>query len=160
MSADYFPLRAGRVMAYKTRSPQGTGTSELKVLQVTSTPVGVEARCERVVVWQNEPPQTSAARVAVDRSAVRVDGDIEFTLPVIRGAVWEQPPRRYEITHLDASVRTDAGDFKGCVEVSYTIAGGDAGFGRRLYAPDVGFVYESCADEVDPFEIQLTAVRG
>lgn len=160
IGVDYFPLSPGRVMAYATRSPQGRGVSRFKVLRLETAPGRVEARCERFTQWAEEPPQVELASVTVDRQAVRVDGEVEYKFPVVTGVSWDRHPRRYEITSLDVEARTDGGVFAGCLEVTYTIAGGDAGFGRRLYAPNVGFVYESSADETDPYEIRLTGVTG
>ena len=145
-------------MAYETRSPQGASVWRLKVLRVFSAPGKTEAECQRTTQRDHEPEVTAPARVLVDKNGVYVDGDIEYKFPVIAGVSWDESPRRYEITAVDARVATPAGTFDDCLEVTYTIAGGDAGFGRRLYAPNVGFVYESCSDETDPFEIQLASI--
>ena len=57
----------------------------------------------------------------------------------------------------NASAETPAGRFSGCLRVGYLIAAGDAGCGERFYAPGLGLVRETCADEADPFELVLTS---
>jgi len=59
---------------------------------------------------------------------------------------------------LDAVTTVPAGTFRDCLKVSYLIAGGDAGYGERYYAPSIGFVREVCADESDPYEHVLLRV--
>ena len=146
-------------MRYVVRTPSGEGSTAVEVLRL-STPAGrTEAFCRRTASWPGKPDVTREFAAVVDANAVRADGEIEFLLPGLVGQSWSVPPRDYQIEALDGEVETPAGKWRGCIVVLYTIAGGDAGFGRRYYGPDVGFVHESCADEADPFEVSLAEVR-
>ena len=154
MTPDFFPLRAGRVLEYETRDADGRGSVLVETLSVETRPGRVEARCRRTT-----PGGTGEFTAVVDHDAARSDGEVEFPLPGVVGQAWTRSPRRYSISSLDGAIDTPSGRYENCIVVQYTIAGGDAGFGRRYYAPDVGFVHESCADEADPFQISLVRVQ-
>jgi hypothetical protein len=154
VTPDFFPLRAGRVLEYETRDADGRGSVLVEVLSVDARLGRVEARCRRTAGGRS-----GEFLAVVDADAARTDGDVEFPLPGVVGQAWTRHPRRYEIESLSGIVDTPSGRYENCIVVRYLIAGGDAGFGRRYYAPDVGFVHEACADEADPFQISLARVQ-
>lgn len=159
MRPDYFPLKAGRALEYEARVPDGRGSVLVEILAVDSTRGRLQARCRRTARWPGETPSTSEFDAVVDADAARSGGAVEFPLPGVVGQKWSAYPREYEIESLDGAVETPSGRYTGCIVVRYMIAGGDAGYGRRYFAPGVGFVHESCADEADPFELSLSRVQ-
>jgi hypothetical protein len=156
---DFFPLVQGRALEYATRTPDGSGSLRVETLRVASRPGRVEATCRRTAREPGEPAATREFTAVVDGDAVRSGGEIEFPLPGLVGQKWTRSPREYEIESLDGVAETPAGRYAPCIVVRYLIGGGDAGFGRRYYAPNVGFVLETCADEADPFEVSLLRVE-
>ncbi len=155
MTPDYFPLEAGRVLEYATRTPDGEGAVTVEMLSVAPVPGGLEARCRRTVRAPGQPDLSREFTAFAGGDGVRCDGELEFPLPSAVGRSWKRYPRGYSIESLAGSVKTPAGSYLDCLVVAYAIAGGDAGFGRRYYAPGVGFVREECADEADPYEVTL-----
>ena len=141
-------------MEYSARGPEGAGVYSVEVLGVTPGPNGLVATCLR-----RSDDGVRKFTVVSDADGVRQGDEVLIPLPALRGQAWARPPRDYTIEALDGAVNTPAGRFDGCLVVAYLIAGGDAGCGRRYYAPGVGFVHESCSDETEPFELSLTAVR-
>lgn len=156
---DFFPLIPGRALEYATRASGGEGSLRVETLRVVERPGRVEAACRSVARRPGEPAAARDFTAVIDADAVRSQGEIEFPLPGAVGQRWARAPRDYEIEALDGVAQTPAGRFSPCIVVRYLIAGGDAGFGRRYYAPGVGFVLETCADEADPFEVSLLRVE-
>ena len=158
MSITFFPLKPGRVMSYRTRTPAGEGSLAVETLSVTSSGERVSAQGRRTARGPGLPSSSRLFDVLIDGREVRCDGDVEFPLPALPGRGWRRTPRDYSVETLDGRIDTPAGLYESCLVVLYTVAGGDGGFGRRYYAPEMGFVYETCADEADPFETALTGV--
>ena len=157
---DYFPLVKGRVLEYRSRTPDGERAVTTQVLSVADSDGRRVAECQRTTLAAGEPPTTRRFTVVADGAGVVCGGDLEFPVPASAGRTWKRYPREYSIESLEGEVATPSGAYRGCLVVVYSIAGGDAGFGRRYYAPGVGFVYESCADEADPYELALARIAG
>lgn len=151
----YFPLIAGLELEYQISAAEGIGTLKFQVLSLETSGSITVAQCRRTSAW-NGKAETSGATVTVADNGVFSGKYREFPLPLAVGDGWDADPRRYEVESLSEEVSLPAGAFKGCLKVSYLIAGGDGGSGARYYAPGVGFVLESCNDEVGPFEKKLT----
>jgi hypothetical protein len=159
VAVDYYPLVKGRVMSYRSVTTGGEGSVDVETLGVCVERGLARAQCRRTARGPAGTVTRREFRVEIDGAEVRGDGDVEFLLPALPGRAWRRPPREYSVETLDGRVDTPCGAYERCLVVLYTIAGGDAGLGRRYYAPGVGFVHESCEDEGDPFELSLTAVR-
>jgi hypothetical protein len=160
MVPDFFPLLAGRKMSYRTRATGGEGALVVETVRVVRRgPDRLEASCRSVARWPGQPESLREYLAVVEPSGVTNAGELEYPLPALPGAAWARPPRDFEIEGMTGEARTPAGDFSRCLVVRYTVAGGDAGAGRRFYAPGVGFVYETCSDETDPFELALSGVE-
>ena len=157
MAVDYYPLEKGRVLSYRSVTSGGEGSVDVETLSVDAQ--GARAHCRRTALGPAGTVTRRDFRVEIEAEELRSDGDMEFPLPALPGRMWARPPREYSIETLSGRVDTPAGAFEDCLVVSYMIAGGDGGLGRRFYAPGVGFVHESCEDEGDPFELSLTAVK-
>src|SRR5579872_1728041 len=120
-------------MEYRVRAAGGDGSARVEVLGVSRFPDRVEASCRRVGRGPGGPDSVRDYRVVVDARGVRGDGELEFPLPGAPGQSWSRPPRDYSVESLTGTADTPAGRFTGCLVVGYTIAGGDAGFGKRYY---------------------------
>lgn len=157
-AADYFPLQPGLVLEYRTKDSSSQGRVIIEVVSVSKKPKTTQALLRRITEWGG-PAKTLEYPVLRDTSGVYTDGEKEFPFPLTLGRKWSRRPNEYTVDALDAVVKVPAGTFRGCLRVSYLIGGGDAGSGERYYAPGIGFVYEACADEIDPYEFALTASR-
>jgi hypothetical protein len=148
---DYFPLVPGLVLEYRSETADSRHDLRFEVLSVS----GQTAKCRKTI---REPSGEKTVELEVRRTAQGVYNRdfLEFPLPARAGAKWSEAPRSYEIETLSGEAVTPAGKFSGCLKVSYLIAGGDGGGGERFYAPGIGFVFESCSDELEPFNILLT----
>lgn len=151
--ADFLPLEPGLRLEYALSRAQGR---ETLVVEHSSGPDG--GVCVRRT-WRasDGKKETETSRAERREGGVYFDGELVLPLPVRVGAAWARPPREYRVEDLDASAETPAGRFAGCLRVGYLIAAGDGGSGERFYAPGLGLVRETCADESDPFELVLTA---
>ena len=155
--SDYFPLKKGLRLEYRTQNASGAGTMTIEVLSVLEGKGVVKARLRRTTEWGKE--KTSDEYDALrDATGVYLGADPEFPIPVKVGRKWDRYPNAYEIEDLKAVTTVPAGTFRNCLKVGYLIGGGDAGSGARYYAPGVGFVRETCTDESDPYEFALLRV--
>lgn len=150
---------AGSALEYALSRAQGEGRLVVEVLSVAQGPKGPEARCRRTETIGAESSR-SEFTVTKDSSWVRVDGQKELPCRPAVGMRWEAHAVSFMVEGLDAEVRVPAGEFAGCLKVSYLVAAGDAGSGERFYAPGVGLVREECAEESDPFEAGLARLPG
>lgn len=150
--SDYFPLVEGLALEYRSKSHEGDGGYRFEVVSAVQEGAGTVAHCRRIPSSGGRAYDFTARK---DAAGVFCGKSKEFPLPAEPGRRWTRAPNSYEIAAVDAVKMVPAGTFRGCLRVVYRIAGGDAGCGERLYAPGVGFIYEMCADEADPFEILL-----
>lgn len=153
MTPDYCPLTPGLRLEYAVRRAQETRTLVVEHLAAEG---GVSLR--RTWTGADGRAQTRTTRAERRADGVYEDGEKVLPLPPAVGAAWDSPPNRLEIAALGEDVTTPAGRLRGCLRVDYLIAAGDAGSGRRWYAPGLGLAREECADEADPFDVTLTAV--
>ncbi len=154
---DYFPLTKGLVLEYRTKNAQGSGTMSIEVLSVAKSKAALKALCHRTTSWGGQEKHEEYA-VLKDATGVYSGSEPEYPLPVKLGRKWNRYPNEYEIAAIDAVATVPAGTYLGCLKVSYLVAGGDAGFGERFYAPGVGFISEICTDESDPYEFALRSI--
>lgn len=150
---DFLPLEPGLRLEYSLSRAQGRET--LVVEHSAGEGGGVCVRRRWRTVEGKEESETSRAERRED--GVYFDGEKVLPLPARVGTVWSRPPREYRVSDLKAAAQTPAGCFTGCLRVVYLIAAGDGGSGERFYAPGLGLVRETCADESDPFELVLTS---
>ncbi|MFA6003889.1 MAG: hypothetical protein WC881_07460 [Elusimicrobiota bacterium] len=156
---DYFPLDEGLALEYISKSASGTGGYRFEVVTSADSGGVIRAHCRRVP--RDAGGKAWDAQALKDGRGVFFDAALELPLPPEPGRRWTRAPNQYRIDAADAVVTVPAGTFRDCLRVVYTIAGGDAGWGERLYAPGVGLVYEMCSDEAEPFELLLTRfIRG
>ncbi|MBI3552615.1 MAG: hypothetical protein HY077_08850 [Elusimicrobia bacterium] len=154
---DYYPLRPGLVLNYRTRNASGSGLMTVEVVKVGRSGAIFNARCRRTTKWGAEKSQEEY-EVLKDSTGVYIGSAPEFPLPPRVGRTWDLYPKEYRIEDVAATAKVPAGTFRNCLKISYLIGGGDGGFGERWYAPGVGFVRETCDDETDPFEHTLLSV--
>lgn len=150
---DFLPLEPGLRLEYALSRALGRET--LVVEHAAAAGGAVNVRRTWRTSEGKEESETSRAERRAD--GVYYDGELVLPLPARAGASWARPPREYRVEELGASAETPAGRFSGCLRVGYLIAAGDGGCGERFYAPGLGLVRETCADEADPFELVLTA---
>lgn len=155
--ADYFPLKPGLVLHYRTQNASGSGLMTIEVLSVGQYKDIVKARVRRTTKWGEEKSQEEYD-VLKDATGVYCADVPEFPLPARVGRKWDSYPNEYQIEDDQAVAKVPAGTFRNCLKVTYLIGGGDGGSGQRWYAPDVGFVREACTDESDPYEFELTRI--
>lgn len=123
-----YPLRQGSVWTYDIET--GEGVPVLAITRVlSSTP-------ERIEVSSGSDPLLYQQR---PDGLYRQDvGSYVLRAPVQKGTSWEQAGgARAEITDVDKSVSTVAGDFRGCVEVLEQGGPGNKHV-RTVFCPDVG----------------------
>ncbi len=154
MAADYFPILLGMSRVFESRTAGGRGTHQVHVLSLRRVAGGLRAKFRKLET-QDGASQTTLYNVSKGRGWVRSHGRREIPSPPRLGQRWKDPPYAYEVSSLSAAARVPAGAFRNCLEVSYTVAEGDAGGGRRIYAPGVGLVRVESAEESDPHEIRL-----
>jgi hypothetical protein len=158
MSRDYYPLVEGRALEYDLRDAEGDATLRVEVVSVERSGEETNAKLRRVLTraGHSEPLDYTARK---DKRAVSTSlWGQEFPLPLTAGKSWRRYPNEYKIESLDSKTPTPAGEFSGCLEVSFLVAGGDAGGGRRFYAPGVGLVRSESSDEGDAFELKLARI--
>jgi hypothetical protein len=151
--SEYLPLTPGLRLEYRVK--RAGETSALTVEHLPASGAGVIVR--RVWTAPDGSAEAETSRAERRADGVYFDGALVLPLPARTGAGWITPPREYRVEALDASAETPAGRFSSCLRVGYLIAAGDGGSGERVYAPGVGLVRETCADEADPFEVVLIA---
>ncbi len=156
---DYFPVKPGLVLQYRTKNASGEGVLTIEVLTVGTYGDIVTARCLRTTKWGREK-SAQEYDVLKDGTGVYTDNAPEFPMPPRVGRKWDRYPNAYEIEDDEAVTTVPAGTFRDCLKITYLIAGGDAGSGERYYAPGIGLVRENCTDESDPYEFTLTKVGG
>ena len=153
IAPDYLPLEPGLRLEYSLSRAQGRETLVVEHSAGQGGAVNVRRS------WRTSEGQEQSATSRAERreGGVYLDGELLLPLPARKGLSWARPPREYRMEDLDAPAETPAGRFTGCLRVGYLIAGGDGGCGERFYAPGLGLVRETCADEADPFELVLTS---
>lgn len=152
---DYHPLSEGLILVYEARRAGGTERFRFECLEARRAGDVLVARVRRT--WGEGPGRVSEERLELRPDGLWGESGLILPLPPRPDARWIRSPREYFIEGADARVETLAGAFAGCLSVGYLIAAGDAGSGRRLYAPGVGLVYEKCSDEADPYELILVS---
>jgi hypothetical protein len=156
---DYYPLVKGRVLEYKLVDARGEAVVRTEFLAVERKPSVVKGKARRSTVRPGAPDESFAFTVTKDASGVFTTAwGREFPLPLVEGRKWRRYPNQYKIDTTHARQAVPAGDFTGCLQVSFLAAGGDVGGGRRLYAPGVGLIYSFSSDESDAFELALTKI--
>lgn len=123
-----YPLRQGSIWTYDVET--GEGVPVLAITRVLSS------TAERIEVSSGSDPLLYQQR---PDGLYREDlGFYVLHVPVQKGASWEQAGgARAEITDVEKSVSTVAGEFHGCVEVLEQ--GGPANkHVRTVFCPDVG----------------------
>lgn len=153
---DFLPLRPGLRLEYEVRRAGEVRTLVVEHSAASNGSVAVK----RTWTDARGGVETDSSLGEARADGVYLDGERILPRPARAGAAWALPPRSYRIESLDAETRTPAGTFRGCLRVSYLIAGGDGGAGERFYSPGLGLVREVCGDEADPFEVRLTARAG
>jgi hypothetical protein len=123
-----YPMRQGSIWTYDVDTGDG-----LPVLAITRV---LSATPERIEVSSGSDPLIYQLR---PDGLVRVDLD-SYVLhtPLHKGASWDQPDgARAEITDVEKSVSSVAGDFRACVEVLEQGGPGNKHV-RTVFCPDVG----------------------
>ena len=122
-----YPLRAGSVWTYDVDT--GEGVPVLAITRVlSSTP-------ERIEVSSGSDPLLYQQR---PEGLFRSDlGIYVLRNPVQKGPRWDQNGASAEITDVGKSVSTEAGEFRGCVEVVEQGGPSDKHV-RTVFCPDVG----------------------
>lgn len=151
---EYFPLTEGLVLEYRCQGPAGSGGYRFEVVSSVSQGGITRAHCRRSPLAGGGKAWDS--QVLSDGRGVFFGPALELPLPPEPGRRWTRAPNEYRIDAADAVKTVPAGTFRGCLRVVYKIAGGDSGWGEKLYAPEVGLIYEMCSDEAEPFELLLT----
>jgi TIR domain len=169
-SPDYFPLIPNTILEYKGETGAGewsTSTFEvMEVKQIWPSPVSdfkqptTRAKCRNRWVKYDEA-EIRDQGVREFEVVKREDGFFEgrrliLPMPISIGTSWSEYNLSCAITSLTATTKGPAGTFDNCLQVSYSIAGGDAGSGYRLYAPGVGLIREDYGDEASPWMRILT----
>ena len=122
-----YPLRAGSIWTYDVDT--GDGVPVLAITRVLS------ATPERIEVSSGSDPLLYQQR---PDGLYRVDlGIYVLRGPIQKGTRWEQNGAQAEITDVGKSVSTQAGDFRGCVEVLEQGGPSDKHV-RTVFCPDVG----------------------
>lgn len=150
---DYFPLSAGLFWVYESQGERGRRTVRVELASVEEAG-GVTRAAGRSRVGEGPWLEFSVVR---DAAAVRIEGVVELPLPPSVGAAWDAGGDALRVESERARVETPAGRFEDCLRVSVRLAGGDAGVGERVYAPDVGLVKESLSSEGEPSEKLLVS---
>ena len=122
-----YPLRAGSIWTYDVDT--GEGVPVLAITRVLS------AGPERIEVSSGGDPLLYQQR---PEGLYRTDLDIYvLRTPIQKGASWDQNGARAEVTEVQKSLSTVAGDFHGCVEVVEQ-GGASQKHIRTVFCPDVG----------------------
>jgi len=126
----WYPLDAGNVWSFSIREVKG-GPAILVVTKVI-------AFDGTLALLQTGSAETSL-RVTADSIAREPSGSVLLRTPLRLGDKWAGATgSQVEVTRLDAAVTTDAGAFKGCVEITETFAGDDARTMHTTFCPEVG----------------------
>ncbi len=156
---DYYPLVRGRILEYKLVDAQGEAVVRTEFLAVERKPSAVKGKARRVTSRPGELDQAFSFTITKDAAGVYTTAwGREYPLPLVEGRKWRRYPNQYKVDTLHARRTVPAGDFTGCLQVSFLAAGGDVGGGKRFYAPGVGLIYSFSSDETDAFELALTKI--
>jgi hypothetical protein len=122
-----YPLRAGSIWTYDVDT--GEGVPVLAITRVLS------AAPERIEVSSGSDPLLYQQR---PEGLYRTDlGIYVLRAPIQKGASWDQSGARAEVTDVQKSLSTVAGEFHGCVEVLEQ-GGASQKHVRTVFCPDVG----------------------
>ena len=153
---DYYPLKKGLVLDYRSDGVEGASSFKDETLSVATKNGKTTATVRKTIERPGKPPEVKEFTVKRDSKGVYRYGEKELPLPVAVGKKWRIYPREYKIASLSETVTVPAGTFKDCLHVVYLVAGGDGGSGEIFYAPGVGMLRTLCQEEDDSYEIVLT----
>lgn len=157
--SEYYPLVEGRALEYGITDAQGEGVLRAVFAGVAKHGDVQEARLTQTILRGGRAPQTFSYMACKDAKGVKTSAwGVEFKLPLKTALAWRRGAAGFRVESLDARKLVPAGDFKRCLELSFTIDGGDGGGGRRFYAPGVGLVYAVSSEEADPYEYALKKI--
>ncbi len=142
---DYFPLALANRWRYE--SSEGTPTTPVtETWEIVSRKgAGYTLRIQQSLLPKDAPVEfvsvSSVGVVLRPGDIAPEDAEPQFILktPLIRGATWQTPAGRYEITGLNALAAVPAGVFENCLEVTFWSRNGQVK-AVTLYAPGVGMV--------------------
>lgn len=158
--SEFFPLIKGRALEYDLADGDGRGILITEFGEVTRGSGVWRAKVRQLIQRGDDAPEGFDYVVTKDAGQVVTSAwGLELKLPLRKGQAWRRGPADFVVETLSARKAVPCGDFKGCLELSFLIASGDAGGGRRFYAPGVGLIYASSTDEADPFELSLSRIR-
>lgn len=151
---DYFPLIPGLILDYEGEEiGEPTSTSKFEILNVTKkwpTP-RIYAQCRNTWAHGGDTGSRDIEIVKriddIDHQGIFEGGRLLLPLPLKIGYSWAEYPLQFTVDSFDATTVVPAGEFRHCLYIKYLIAGGDAGWGRRFYAPGIGLVREDYSGE-------------
>lgn len=156
---DYYPFVEGWTLEYVLKDAHGEGILRAAFRKVERRAGASRAAVEQTIQRGEDAPESFVYTVRKTAKGVWTSAwGREFPLPAAQGKTWRRGASDFAIESLSAKKAVPAGVFKDCLEVSFVVAGGDAGGGRKLYAPGVGLVYALSAEEDDPYELSLRRV--
>src|SRR5437763_1567826 len=160
---DYFPLVPGLILEYRgleqqeEESGEPTSTSKFEILSVVKKWPTLQIHAECRSSWTQGSDTGSRKFKIVRRENGIYEGyALLLPLPLEIGYSWSGD-YLYTVDSFDATTVVPAGEFRNCLLITYLIAGGDAGWGRRYYAPGIGLIREDHSDEASPWSRILTS---
>lgn len=162
--AEYYPLAAGRVCAYRFESPEWPGKTRARIaIESVSQASG---KLTAAVIETKSPSnaqQSQKWKVESDSEGIREirAGAVKWLIkpPLAEGTSWRgDDGTEYVIESLDAKVEVPAGMFERCLHLSYWNE--DLGNGDLFFAKGVGLVRNLQRGEWIPYDYWLESVSG
>jgi hypothetical protein len=163
-AAEYLPLAKRAVLEYEYTSSEFVAPKVIRVEYMSYSEKDATASVNMIIFNKNKPRVTNFVTVAGADGLRSSDSPLygprlEFPLPLVYNAVWNEGPDRNRVAALNAKIVVPAGTYNGCLKIATRLSGGDAGSAERYYAPGVGLVYEQIISEEKQETLKLTSYQ-
>ena len=163
-AADYQPLDRRAVLEYEYYSSEYAAPRTVRLEFMSYSAKDAAAQVNMIVFGEKKPRVSNFALVSGPDGIRASDSPLygprlEFPLPLVYNAAWNEGPDRSRVAALNARVSVPAGDYAGCLKIATRLGGGDAGSAERYYAPGIGLVYERVISEDRQETLKLTSYQ-
>ncbi len=146
-AAEYLPIHRRAVLEYEYTSSEFLDPKMVRIEYLSYSEADKTAAVN-MIVFNKSRPKVSNFRITASPDGFRASDSplygprLEIPLPLANNRSWNDGPDHNRVAALDAKVSVPAGAFSGCLRISTSLSGGDAGSAERYYAPGIGLVYE------------------
>lgn len=144
---NYVPFHRDGIYNYEYTSSRFAGSKTLR-LEFGNYYAKDASVTVTKTIFENNVPQVTTYQVYLTQDGIQAGGSplagprLEMPSQVVLNQAWNEGQDRSRVAAVNTSIKTAAGNYKGCVRIITRIARGDVGTINRYYAPGVGLVAE------------------